>query len=83
MGWDDALLPCKPEAQARESVLRTQQARSKRCLAQNVKIAPVPDLLPDLLRAGLAAGDEVEHRGTEVGQPLLADALAPQEGGGR
>ena len=39
--------------------------------------------VPDLLGAGLAAGDKVEDRGTEVGQPLLADALAPQEGGGR
>ena len=39
--------------------------------------------VPDLLGAGLAAGDEVEDRGAEVGEPLLADALAPQEGGWR
>jgi hypothetical protein len=38
--------------------------------------------VPELLGGGLAAGDEVEDRGAEVGQPLLADALAPQEGGG-
>ena len=37
--------------------------------------------VPAVLGAGLAAGDEVEDRGAEVGEPLLADALAPQEGG--
>jgi hypothetical protein len=37
--------------------------------------------VPDLLGPGLAAGDEVEDRGAEVGQPLLADALAAEQGG--
>ena len=45
----------------------------KRCLALNVR--------PRLLGAGLAAGDEVEDRGAEVGEPLLADALAAEQGG--
>ena len=51
------------------------RGHGKRCLALNVR--------PRLLGAGLAASDEVEDRSAEVSQPLFADALATQEGGGR